>query len=85
MSKRLQVVLGDSELTRYEESARRLGLTLSAWVRQCLGRAQRELSLEDPSRKLEALRAATSHSFPAPDVETMLSEIERGYNASDDA
>jgi hypothetical protein len=33
----------------------------------------------DTGRKLDVVRAAAGHSFPAPDVAQMLAEIERGY------
>jgi hypothetical protein len=79
MSKRLQVVLDDGELRRYEECAEAEGLTLSAWVRQSLRAAEREVSTADPGRKLAAIRAAYAYSFPAPDIEVMLDEIEQGY------
>lgn len=29
--------------------------------------------------KLAAIQAATRHAFPAPEIEAMLAEIERGY------
>jgi hypothetical protein len=29
--------------------------------------------------KLKAIREAIGHSFPAPDIEEMLAEIEQGY------
>ena len=32
----------------------------------------------DSERKLQALRQATSHSFPTADIEEMLAQIERG-------
>jgi hypothetical protein len=32
----------------------------------------------DSGRKLQALRDATSHSFPTADIEEMLAQIERG-------
>ena len=79
MSKRLQVVLDEAELREYEESARALGLTLSAWVRQALRAAEREIAIGDVDAKLGAIRKASAHSFPAPDVDTMLAEIEQGY------
>jgi len=81
MSKRLQVVVSDTDLASYERSARAVGLTLSEWVRQCLGKAQRDVSLGDVDRKLAVLRSAAGHSAPAPDIEVMLEEIERGYLA----
>ncbi len=79
MSKRLQVVLDESELRDYEKSAKALGLTLSAWVRQALRAAEREIAIGDVDAKLEAIREASAYSFPAPDVDTMLAEIEQGY------
>lgn len=54
-------------------------MPLSEWVRQALRDASRHESLADPRRKLQAIRATMKHSFPAPDIDTMLEEIERGY------
>jgi hypothetical protein len=34
-------------------------------------------------KKLDAVRAATRHSFPTADINDMLAEIERGYGAAD--
>jgi hypothetical protein len=79
MSKRLQVVMSDAELRAYRKLAREKGLALSEWVRQTLRRARREEAVGPAGRKLAAIRAAARHSFPAPDVDDMLAEIERGY------
>jgi ABC-type arginine transport system permease subunit len=79
MSKRMQVVVDDAELERYEETARALGLTLSEWVRQALRGAATAVSHGDIDSKLSALERATGHSFPAPDIDDMLAEIELGY------
>ncbi|MGI8413263.1 MAG: antitoxin [Solirubrobacteraceae bacterium] len=80
MSKRLQVVVADEELEGYAEVARVSGLTLSEWVRQTLRREQREISLGDVESKLEVVRRATSLNLgPETDIETMLAEIEAGY------
>jgi len=79
MSKRLQVVVDDAELRRYEESAEALGLSLSAWVRSALRAAEREVARGDVDHKLAAIRDAFGKSFPAPDIDTMLAEIEQGY------
>jgi hypothetical protein len=81
MSKRLQVVVDDTELHEYEETAKVLGLTLSAWVRQNLRKASRDVSRGDVEAKLAAIRRAASYSFPAPDIAQMNKEIERGYLA----
>jgi hypothetical protein len=79
MSKRLQIVVDDDDARRFEECAKGEGLTLSSWARQALRAAEREVSMGDPDRKLAAIRAAYHHAFPAPDIATMLEEIERGY------
>lgn len=79
MSKRLQVVVDDSELEELRATARREGLTLSEWVRQALRAAQRSRSRVDAGGKLEVIRAASRHSFPTDDIELMLADIERGY------
>lgn len=79
MSKRLQVLLAEAELRRFQELARARGLSLAEWVRACLRRAAADESLGDVDRKLEAIRRAVRHDFPAPDIDQMLTEIERGY------
>jgi hypothetical protein len=80
MSKRLQVVMSDSELRALQRIAKRKGVPLSEWVRQALRRAQRIEDVGPPDRKLAAIRSAARHAFPAPDVDEMLAEIERGYH-----
>jgi hypothetical protein len=79
VSKRLQVVVDDAELGRFQDAATRRGLTLSEWVRQVLREAESSAAIGDPRRKLEAIRMAARLEFPVADIETMLDEIERGY------
>lgn len=62
--------------------ARRLGVTVSEWVRRALKDSRRQLPSGEPSRKLAAVRAATRHDFPSGSIHKMLSEIERGYEDS---
>jgi hypothetical protein len=83
MSKRLQVVMSEAEFRQLQKLARRKGLALSEWVRQTLRAAQREESEGNVDRKLAAIRAASRHQFPAPDIDQMLAEIERGYQGSE--
>ncbi|GAC1524296.1 MAG: antitoxin [Chloroflexota bacterium] len=83
MSKRLQIVVDDDEVRRFERCAKVEGLTLSSWARQALRAAEREVSVGDPDSKLAAIRAAYQYAFPAPDLATMLEEIEHGYVAAD--
>jgi hypothetical protein len=80
MSKRLQVVLQDAQLERYENTAKALGMSLSAWVRQVLSSAERQSSLGDVDARLASVRTACEHAFPAPEMDRMLAEIELGYS-----
>lgn len=79
MSKRLQVVVDDSELMRFQRAARTVGLTTSEWARQTLRRAAGQIAAGDPDAKLVAIRAAARHDFPTADIDEMLAETERGY------
>lgn len=79
MSKRLQVVLDDIELKSFQKLASQQGLALSEWVRQTLRRAKRMETVASSDKKVAAIRAATRHDFPAPEIDEMLREIERGY------
>lgn len=79
MSKRLQVLLPDNELSEIQQSARRHQMTTAEWVRQALRAARRAEPKVPTRKKLEAVRAAARHAFPAPDVDQMLDEIEQGY------
>jgi hypothetical protein len=79
VSKRLQVLLPDTEMKEIRQIARRHQLTVGEWVRRALRTARREEPTKDPAAKLRAVREAVQHSFPAPDIRTMLDEIERGY------
>lgn len=79
VSKRLQVVVDESELADIRKAARRQRTTVSEWVRQVLREARRREPQGSASRKIEAIRAASRHSFPTADIDQMLAEIERGY------
>lgn len=79
MSKRLQVVVEDAELRRFQRAAKSKGVTLSEWARQVLRRAERESSSTDPTKKLDAIRNSVDYAFPAPDIRQMEREIERAY------
>jgi predicted transcriptional regulator len=79
MSKRLQVVLDDAEYRDLQKLARRSRMTVSEWVRVALRTMRRREPGKNATRKLAAIRSAVRHSFPAPDIEQMLADIERGY------
>jgi hypothetical protein len=79
MSKRLQVLLDEAELREIQRLARRKRVTVADWVREALRAARRSEGARAPGRKLEAIRQAVRHRYPAGDVDQMLREIERGY------
>ncbi len=79
MSKRLQVLLDESEFREIRELARRQHMTVAEWVRQALRGALRASPRSDARKKLAVVRRAAQHSFPTADIDAMLSEIERGY------
>lgn len=78
MSTRLQVVLDAAELAAFRDAAQRAGLTLSQWVRTSLRQAQRATSPHDVESRRHAILAAAEHQFPAPEIDTMLAEIDSG-------
>ncbi len=79
MSKRLQVVVAEDELKRYECSAKAAGLTVSAWARQAMNAAERHTSNGDVEAKLAVIRKAATYNFPVSDIDTMLAENEQRY------
>ncbi len=81
MTKRLQVLLEESELQEIRRTARRQRMTVAEWVRQALRRARQAEPASDPSRKLAAVREAVRGGYPTADIGQMLSEIERGYGS----
>ena len=81
MSKRLQVLLDESEVTEIRRAARLNRMTVAEWVRQALRRARREEPATDSRRKLAAVREANRAAHPTADIDHMLTEIERGYGA----
>ena len=83
MSKRLQVILDAAEYRELQRSAKRARMTVSAWVRQSLRELRRREPIVDVEKKLKVVREATHYSYPAPEIEQMLEEIERGYLGGD--
>jgi len=79
MSKRLQVLLEESEYRELRQVARRNRMTVSQWVRSALRAMRRREPMAGPEGKLAAVRAAVRHQFPTADIDRMLGEIERGY------
>ncbi|HUC43215.1 MAG TPA: hypothetical protein VMR65_04180 [Candidatus Sulfotelmatobacter sp.] len=83
MSKRLQVLLDESELAEIRRLAKRRSLTVAEWVREALRSARRHRSSKDAAKKLASIRQAATLGFPTSDIRTMLAEIERGYGVDD--
>ena len=79
MIKRLQVLLDQRELAEIKKVARQQRMTTAEWVRQALRAARKAGPSSDANKKLAAIRAASHHAFPAPDIDQMLREIRRGY------
>jgi predicted 2-oxoglutarate/Fe(II)-dependent dioxygenase YbiX len=78
MSKRLEVILEESDMQEIQVISRRKRMTVSEWVRTAIRAAKANEPVVDSRRKLQALRAATAHSFPSADIEEMLAQIEGG-------
>ena len=81
MSKRLQVLLADEEMSDIQVLAQRERLTVGEWVRRTLREARSHQSVKDPAAKLAAIRRAVENPDPPPavDIDQMLREIEQGY------
>jgi hypothetical protein len=73
------VILQDPEYREIQRAARSRRMSIAEWVRQALAHACRRQPVGDIEKKLAAIRAAVKHEFPTGDIETMLTEIERGY------
>ncbi len=71
-------MVDESELQRFQQVARACGLTTSEWARQVLRRAERDVAVGDPERKLSAIRSAIRHAYPSGDIDDLLAETERG-------
>ena len=81
MSKRLQVLLEESEMREIQRLAKSKKMTVAEWVRQVLRSARQGQSQIDPSEKLQATRRAAQYDFPIADIDQVLEEIEHGYGA----
>jgi hypothetical protein len=82
MSKRLQVILKDSEYREIQRVARSRRMSIAEWVRKALDLARRREPGSGVGKKLEVIRAAARHDYPSADMDRMLAEIESEYGAS---
>lgn len=83
MPKRLQVILQDTDYREIQRAARSRHMSIAEWVRQALDLARRREPVDDVGKKLQAVRSALKHEFPAGDIKQMLAEIELGYGTND--
>ncbi|MGA7382885.1 MAG: ribbon-helix-helix protein, CopG family [Terriglobales bacterium] len=81
MAKRLQVTLKDHEYHEFQRMARKQHVSLSEWVRQALGLARSRKTIGSVSVKLDVIRVAAQHNCPTGDIDSMLAEIEKGYES----
>lgn len=81
MSKRLQILVEESEFDDIHRAARESGMTMSEWARDALRRERRRVSSGDVATKLAAIRLAAENEFPTGDIEQMLADIETGYTS----
>ena len=81
MTKRLQVLLDDEELSDIQRAARNRRQSVAEWVRGALRRARAEDAGTSGAEKLAALHASTAHAFPTGPIEQMLDEIAHGYGS----
>lgn len=81
MSKRLQVVISEREMSEIQRLAKLEHMTVAEWVRQAMREARSGKPMHGPEAKLKTVRHAAGYSFPTADIERMLQEIERGYQA----
>ena len=81
MTKRLQVLLDETELRTIQRLARRDKLTTAEWVRRRLREGAAAGDRPDTGARLAAIHVAYRQTSdrPAPDIDQMLDEIERGY------
>jgi hypothetical protein len=79
VTKRLQVIIQDTDYREIQLVARARGMSIAEWVRQALDLARRQEPVGGIGKKLDAIRAAARHEYPSGDIGKMLAEIERGY------
>jgi hypothetical protein len=82
MAKRLQVILKDPEYREIQRVARSRHMSIAEWVRQALEAARRQEPMGSISKKLESIRIAAQHQYPAGNIDGMLAEIEAGYGTA---
>ncbi len=54
-------------------------MTVAEWVRQALRAARQQEPGDSAANKLRAVREAVQYEYPTGDIDTILSEMERGF------
>ena len=80
MAKRLQVIVQDPDYREIQRIARTRRMSIAEWVRQALDLARRREPVHETGKKLDVIRTAAQHAFPTAEIDTMLGEIESGYD-----
>jgi hypothetical protein len=81
MSKRLQVLMSDSEYDRLRTAAERERVSVGEWVRRVVRRSAEETDVRPTDAKLAAIRRALDGEFPIADIDQMNREIMEGRTA----
>lgn len=81
MSKRLQVILDDTDYREIQRAARTRRMSIAEWVRQALTSARHQQPTGTVGKKLEAVRRAVQYHFPSGDIDQMLADIDAGYSS----
>jgi hypothetical protein len=81
MSKRLQVLIPDEEMTSIQRQAKSENLSVGEYVRGALREVEARRQTRSSAAKLASIREASKHSFPTSDIEEVNREIERGYRS----
>ncbi len=79
MSKRLQVLLPDDEMTRIVEQAELERVPVGEFVRRSLREVIATKTTRTVGGKLAALQEALKHGYPTASVKEMNRQIERSY------
>ena len=82
MSKRLQVVMSDSEAREIQRVSQAQCMSVSEWVRQALRKERREQPVTNAERKLQCVREACTNNYPTANIGQVLQDIERGRSGS---
>jgi len=81
VTKRLQVLLEDSEMAEIRRAAQRRRQSVAEWVRTALRQARTAEAGHQVAEKLAALHGAMAHDFPTGSIEQIVDEIEQGYRS----